>query len=121
MSIKDYLTNIVETSERNISNELRTRYYSNDLRRAKTAVRNVINKNKFTIVSDNDEFNEIFIQQTNFHMMITLFKISPFETAVDIKTQTYSFIGMGKPKKIIMSFFNDLNKELNLKGLGMGR
>ncbi len=46
-------------------------------------------------------------------------QVSPLETAVDIKVQTYKILGLYKPLKIITGLYNHIDSKADFKGIGL--
>jgi len=119
MSFLGFLSNFAETKEKHNNPNLRTRYYSTEYK----AIRNIINdyakENEYLVTKIDDKKHEIFLQNTKFHIIISIIQITPMETAVDIKVQTYNIIGMNKPVRSILDLYSYLNNKLKFKGVSL--
>lgn len=119
MGLFDFASNIAETYETNMNNKLKTHYYKERYNNIKQIVLNYALVNKITVRSEDDAHGEIYLQAGNYHMIISIIQITPFETAVDIKVQTYRLLGLFKPVKLILTMFNHINSKANFKGVGL--
>ena len=119
MAMFDFASNVAETSETNPNNKLKTHYYKDRYNNIKQIVLNYAKINKITVRSEDDVHGEIYLQAGNHHMIISILQVSPFETAVDIKVQTYRILGLYKPVKLILNVFNHINSKANFKGVGL--
>jgi hypothetical protein len=119
MGLFDFASNVAETFETNTNNKLKTHYYKDRYKNIKQIVLNYAKLNKITVRSEDDAHGEIYLQTGNYHMIISILQISPLETAVDIKVQTYRILGLFKPVKLILNMFNHINSKANFKGVGL--
>lgn len=119
MAILDFASNVAETYETNMNNKLKTHYYKDRYKNIKQIVLKYAQLKKLTVRSEDDIHGEIYLQAANYHMIVSIIQVSPFETAVDIKVQTYRLLGLFKPVKIILNMFNHINEKTNFKGVGL--
>lgn len=116
MALLDFIKNTEETSERHRNRDFLTCYYRSSYTKVKEAVIRFAEKNKIDVRDINDEHGEIYLQTRAFHIMVSVVQVNALETAVDLKVQTYGFIGFNKPAKLIKSCYKELNDTLTLKG-----
>ncbi len=119
MGLMDLITNFAETSETHSNKILKTRYYRTSYKNVKSAIGDYAKKNSYIINSIDDKHGEIFVQTTKFHLIISVLQINALETAVDVKVQTYTILGLNKPRSIIEQLFTFLDKALDFKGVGL--
>lgn len=119
MKIRDYFSNDFETSDTHYISSLRTRYY----RARNTQVREValeLIKSEEGIVKSNDEAHYELIFDTKYYSAtFTIISTTISETAIDIKINTYSLVGMGKGKKAIERMYAYFDSKLPFKGVGL--
>lgn len=119
MGLSDLLRNNMETSENHRISSLRSHYYKTNYRQAKDLVLGVVRKNNWKVSSQNDTYKEIYIQEKNFHIIITFVQVGAFLLAIDVKVNAYGLIGLNKPRKMIEGFYKQLDKALEFKGISM--
>ncbi len=119
MGLLDFTKTISETSERHNDRELLTRYYKTSYTKVKEQIEVFCNKTGMTIDNIDDNHGEIFIKTKKLHIIISVIQVSPIETAVDIKVQTYGLIGLNLPKKTVLAIYNHLNNTLSFKGVSL--
>lgn len=119
MGLLYFASNIEETSDRHSNEHLRTHYYKTRYNDLKQIVIAYAKANKMTIKSEDDKHGEIFLQASRFHIIVSIIQITPLETSVDLKVQTYKLLGLFKPLKIIAALYNHLNSKTQFKGVGL--
>jgi len=119
MGVFYFASNIEETSERHNNQNLRTHYYNSRYNELKQIVISYAKANKMTVKSEDDKHGEIFLQSSRFHIIVSIMQITPLETSVDFKVQTYKLLGLFKPLKLITSFYIYLNSKAQFKGAGL--
>lgn len=119
MGFFEFFSNHAESSERHQEKALRTHYYKHNYRQVKEALKNYAKSQQYPIKNEDDMHGEIFIETPSFHMIVTIIELNPRETAMEIKVQTYKVVGLNKPKKLIKTTFEALNKNLTVKGVGL--
>lgn len=119
MGLFSFTKTLCETKELHDDKELRTRYYKTSYFKAKEQIEVFANKNGLDITNVNDEHREILIQTQKFHVIISIVQVTPVETAVDIKIQSYGLFGMNLPKKTVLAIYKHLNDSLQLKGVSL--
>jgi hypothetical protein len=119
MGLFDFASNVAETFETNTNNQLKTHYYKDRYNNIKQIVLNYALINKITVRSEDDVHGEIYLQAGNYHMIVSILQVSPLETAVDVKVQTYRILGLFKPVKLILNLFKHIDSKANFKGVGL--
>jgi len=119
MGLFDFASNVSETFETNQNNSLKTHYYKDRYINIKQIVINYAKANKITVRSEDDVHGEIYLQTGSYHMIVSILQVTPLETAVDIKVQTYRIIGLFKPVKLILNMFSHISSKSSFKGVGL--
>lgn len=108
-----------ETSERIKDESLKTRYYKTNIDLIYHFLEKQLKEDGLSILSINKEYGEIAASHTDYELVIKLFQFSATEAAVDLYINSNFLIDLGKTKKILIEFFEKLNKEFPLIGLGL--
>jgi len=119
MGFFDFFSNNAETAEQHQVVGMRSRYYKSGYKKVKEQIESYCNKNQITIKHVDDVHNEMFLQTNKFHMIVSIVQVSPLETSVDMKVQTYKIMGMNAPKNLIMTVYKYLDSNLTFKGTGL--
>lgn len=119
MAFFDFASNLAETRELHSNQYLRTRYYKARYTNLKEIVLKYANENNIFVKSEDDVHGEIFLQTQRYHIIVSILQVTPLESAVDIKVQTYKLIGLFKPLKIITKLFNYIDEKSDFKGTGL--
>ena len=117
MGFFDFASNVAETRELHQKTHLRTRYYRTSYVNLKSIVLAYANVNNINVISEDDIHKEIFLQSNKFHMIVSIVQVTPLESAVDLKVQSYRLIGLFKPDKIILDLFKHLNQKTAVQNL----
>ena len=105
-----------ETRELHSDSALRTRVYRNSFLQAKSAIEEVGKVVGFEVRGFDANYGEIDCIGNGFEMIITALQSTPIETYINIKCNVFSFIGFGRPKKICLRIYQELDKRLKNKG-----
>ncbi|MFK5882737.1 MAG: hypothetical protein QM489_00105 [Candidatus Izemoplasma sp.] len=119
MGLFEYASNYSETKELHSNPNLQTRYYRNNYKIAKEVLINYAKNNKINIRNINDTHGEIYLQTQKYHVISTIVQITPLETAVELKVQTYYVIGRYRALKIIKKIYNEFDNKLVFKGVSL--
>lgn len=119
MAFFNFTSNLAETKELHTNPYLRTRYYKGRYSNIKEIVINYAKANKIIVKSVDDTHGEVYLQANRFHIIVSILQVSPLETAVDIKVQTYKLLGLYKPLKIITGLYNYIDSKADFKGIGL--
>lgn len=119
LSIKTFFSTSCETRELNIDPELRTRYYRNKFKDVINALHKVAELNGMKVRDVNEIHKEVYMLGNGFDAIVTISQISPIEAGIDLKVNSFSAIGMGKPKKKALKIYQDLKGILNFKGVSL--
>jgi len=109
----------VETSDLNREKELRTHYYKAEYRKAKEVVIQYLKQNNLKVTNINDNYGEIFVEASKYHMIISIRSSRVLQVSIDIKVSYYSLIGAYKPHKLIKKVYQNLDKQLPFVGVGL--
>ena len=119
MGFFSFIGNTAETSELHSDVELRSRYYKTNYQKTKAVVIEYAEKNKITVRHIDDQHREVFLQGDRFHIIVSMVQVNPIETSVDFKVEQYSLLGLNRPKKRILTFYQYLDQSLPFKGVGL--
>ena len=119
MRFGDYFRNDFETSDDHYLPELRTRYYRCRNEAAKEQFLNIAKEENAKIKDINDVHGEIFFETPGYSCIATVISPTLTETAVDFKVTTNKILPFGAGRKIIMRFYEALDKKLPFKGVGL--
>ena len=121
MALKDLIKTHFETSDREMDPTLQTHYYKNNYAQCKEAVIQATKADNFTVAFEDDSRQELMLKRKDAEIIVSMVRISPIETALDLTVNTSGVISMGKGKKIIIALYAQLDKKLSLKGLALKR
>lgn len=119
MSVRSYLGTIAETQELHSVIGLRSRYYKTNYQKAKAVVLEFAEELKSIVRNIDDEHKEVLLQNNKYHIIVTFVQVTPIETSVDFKVEMYGLFGLHRPRKMIMKFYEYLDKNLPFKGVGL--
>ena len=119
MGIKTFLSNNAETRELHTDPDLRSRYYKTNFKKVREVIEQFCDNEGIVVVNVDVSHGEMFLQTTKYHMIVSIIQVTPLETAVDLKVQTYQLIGRNVPKSKIMKLYDYLNNNLSFKGVGL--
>ena len=119
MSFNSWLGTIAETKELHSFIGLRSRYYKTNYEKAKAVVLEYANQINTNVSNIDDVHKEILLQSNKYHIVVSLVQVNPIETSIDFKVQFYGVIGMHRPRKMILKFYDYLNSNLQFKGVGL--
>lgn len=109
-----------ETSEQPKVPELKTRYYNKSQQVLIENVERIVNNNKlkgWTINRIDEERGEINLEKGSNIMNITIFKINPIKSAIDVHCSKEGPIGdLGSSYRHIVEFFTALHTEIQPEG-----
>ncbi|GAF67053.1 hypothetical protein BTS2_3961 [Bacillus sp. TS-2] len=129
MGFRDFIvfisSNRTETREAHQTEELKTRYYKASKENVMKAVEKVIKDQGFGIKRYELDRGEIVGNEKKGKKQLivaTVITVKPFKTAVDFSVSTDSILpsDFGKSRKVLLSFYQQLDKELSFIGTGLG-
>ena len=103
------------TSELNKDGDLRTRWYIANFKKCLEAVEFVAQKKNMNILNVDENYGEILLENMKFDCTITIIEITPRESSVDFSLGYRGLLDLGKSKKEIISWYNELEKRLTVK------
>ncbi len=121
MGLKDLVQTHYETSDRELDPKLQTHYYKNNYAQCKEVVLKAAKANDFKLAFEDDSRQELMLKRQDAEVIVSMVRISPIETALDFTVNTSGMISLGKGKKIIVTLYTELDKNLSLKGLALKR
>lgn len=119
MSLGSYFYTSCETRELHTDSELRTRYYRNSQKDCIKVIQNLQEVIGYEVKDINEAHGEIYILSNGYDMILTLTKITPIETGIDVKVNYFTYVGLGRPKKRAIELYRELDKALNFKGVAL--
>lgn len=119
MSIKSFFSPSCETRELHTDPELRTRYYRNKFREVLSALQQVAKLNGMEVRNVNEIHKEVYMLGNGFDAIVTITQISPIEAGIDLKINTFTAVGMHRPRKKAMKIYQDLKGILKFKGIAL--
>ena len=119
MSVKSFFSPSCETRELHTDPALRTRYYRNRFKDVVDALRQVAKLNGMEVRDVNEVHKEVYMIGSGFDAIVTITQITPIEAGIDLKVNSFSAIGMHRPRKKAMKIFQDLKSVLNFKGVAL--
>ena len=118
MSLKTFFSKNLSTNDNSSIMNLRPHYYLNDYQTIKKRIIEVAESLKYTVVSVDDNYYEIFVENKGYaDIIFTCVRTATTGTRVDIKTNIQMFISLGTAEKIIKEFYKQLDQKLNRKSL----
>ena len=110
MSISDFFSNDLQTSDNHKNPDLVTHYYKSDYRKIEETVLSVAKKLGFEVKEVNEDYKEIRIEKRAQEIIINIFTISYFEQAVDLKVNTSYILACGRGVKLVKTFYQELDR-----------
>lgn len=96
-----------------------THYYGNDYNTSKNAVIDAAKTLGYKVTNVDDQYKEILaVSRTHGEIIISLFTVSYYETAIDLKVTTHYVASFGRTKKKALAFYETLDRFLTLKRKG---
>lgn len=109
-----------ETTETPKIPELKTRYYNKSREKLIEAIQTIINKNKldkWKISRIDSERGEINLEKGASTMVITVYRLNPIKSAIDVYCSKEGPIGdFGSSYRHILEFFSALHTEVQPEG-----
>lgn len=119
LSIRAFFSPSCETRELHTDPELRTRYYRAKYKDVINALQKVAKQNDMQIRDVNDVHKEVYMLGNGFDTIVTIAQVSPIEAGIDLKINSFSAMGLGRPKKKALKIYQDLKGILTFKGLSL--
>lgn len=110
---------VYETKDIHKFDELKTRYFANSYEQCKTAVLDVAKKLGYEVLNVDDRYNEIYISGKKYSIVIKIVSFNPRDTGVDFYVQSLGMLDLGKGKKHIVMWYDELAKGLQFKGIAL--
>lgn len=119
MSVGSFFGTIDETQELHVVRELRSRYYKTNYKKAKAMAIEYTKAINVNVTNIDDEHREILLQSKRYHIIVSIVQVTPIETSIDLKVEMYGLFGFHRSRKIIISFYEYLDRNLQFKGVGL--
>ena len=120
MGLKSIFSNSFETVDHGSDQDLLTHYYQADYEKVKNTIIDITKAMRFKVSNINDDFHEMLILMPRGELIVTLFNQTPSVTSVDFKITTNYIIRFNRGAKVIGTYYQSLNKQLQLKKIGGG-
>ncbi len=118
MALSDYFLNNFETSDNPKDKRLSTHYYTNDLERTTALIKKAVESSCFVLTNEDTTYNELLLEFKNIRVVVTLFRVSLYETRVDMIVNTNYVLPFKRGIKIIDDLYKEFDKVLTLKYKG---
>ncbi len=119
MSFKSFFSPMCETRELHTDPDLRTRYYRNNFKQVVEAMHKLAERNNMQVRDINETHKEIYLLGNGLDCIVTVTQTTPIEAGIDFKVNIFSAMGMNRPKKKVVKFYEDLKGLLNFKGISL--
>ena len=119
MSIRSFFSPSCETRELHTDPDLRTRYFRNNFKTVLEGLKTLAERNHLEIREINEVHKEIYMIGNGHDCIVTVTQISPIEAGIDLKINFFSSMGLNRPKKRAIKFYNDLKDILVFKGVSL--
>jgi len=119
MGLMSFFQNIAESKELHSEALLRTHYYKTNYQKVKANCLEYAGLQNLDVRTIDDVHKELFLQSARYHIIVSIVQVNPIETSVDFKVEQYGLIGMNRPRKRIIDFYQYLDKQLLLKGISL--
>lgn len=118
MSLKTFFSKSLSTEENSSIANLRPHYYLNDYQTIKRRILEVAEFLKYTVISVDDNYHEIFMENRGYaDIIVTCIRSASSGTRVDLKVNIQAPIALGTSEKIIKEFYKVLDPRLTRKSL----
>ena len=118
MSLRTFFAKSLSTDENSSDLNLRPHFYLNDYQTIKKRIIEVAELLKYTVISVDDNYHEIFIENRGFaDIIITCIRSATSGTRVDLKVNIQGFMSFGTSEKIIKEFYKALDPRLHRKSI----
>lgn len=118
MSLKTFFSKSLSTEENSSDQNLRPHYYLNDYQTIKKRILEVAETLKYTVISIDDNYHEIFLENRGYaDIIVTIVRSAASGTRIDLKVNIQAAISLGTGEKIIKEFYKALDPKLTRKSL----
>ncbi len=118
MALSDNFLNNFETSDNPKDLRLSTHYYANDLETTTFKIKSAMSNTEYVLMHEDNYYNELLFEYKNRRVVISLYRVSLYETRVDMTVNTNFILPLKRGVKIIDSLFKEIDKVLTLKYRG---
>ncbi len=108
---------ILHTSDNQKKEEFLTRWYKTNIIGAKEAILQIAKKRGYTVKDIVDDFNEVYLVNSKFDLVLTITQEHPRKTAIDLSIESHGIFDFGKTKKEVREWYMMLDKELDFLGV----
>lgn len=121
-SIKSYFSTEFETTELNSDDhknqEVATHYYACTYDNAKAAVSTIAKNLGLNLKCSDDHYHEMLLENNKVSVIVTYNIISFYEISIDMKVKGNYLVGFNRPKKLVKTLYQELNRKISLKRIG---
>ncbi len=108
------------TDERSQEDNLKTHYYKASYEQIKNLYLEFLKQNNFTIVSDNDDYFEIYAEKAHMEVVSKIIMQNPKETSIDLHINAEFLFGSKKKAyNLLSAIYTYIEKKYELKGLSL--
>lgn len=108
------------TDERSESDLTKTHYYKASYDQVKAVYLEYLKNNGYRIVSDNDDYYEIYAEKAHVELISKIIMQTPRETSIDLHINCeFLFGNKAKAYKILQEILKYIEKKYELKGLSL--
>ena len=108
------------TDERSDFDLTKTHYYKASYDQIKAIYLEYLNKNGYHVVSDNDDYYEIYAEKAHIELISKIIMQNPRETSIDFHINCEFLLGnKAKAFKILNDILSFIEKKYELKGLSL--
>jgi hypothetical protein len=119
MSVAAFFHTTCETRELHSDAQLRTRYYRNSFSQAKDAIEKLAAEERLEVRNVDAHHGEIYLLGNGYDIIVTATQVTPIETGIDLKINWFGFVGLGRPKKVALKFYQGFDRLLKFKGVSL--
>lgn len=119
MSLSSYFSPQCETRELHSDTALRTRYYRNKFKEVVEGLYKLAEMNDMEVREVNEIHKEIHLLGKNHDCIVTVTQTTPIEAGIDFKINFFTAMGLNRPRKKVIKFYQDLKTILNYKGVSL--
>ena len=110
---------IIETSENEVKELYQTHYYKASYNQIKELYKEYITSIGFKILSENDDYSEIFAEKGAFTVTAKIIMQNPKETSIDFCIDAVGFFANSSAKKFVLNVYKAIEAKYEFKGVGL--
>lgn len=110
---------IIETGENEVNKLYQTHYYKASYEQIKALYKEFLAKENYTILSENDDYSEIFAEKGAIAVTAKIIMQNPKETSIDFYMEANGLFGASAGKKFIERVYKMIEEKYEFKGLSL--